>query len=128
MTISILIFILGVLSLSFTAYQAHISEQNETTRRAAFEMLKTLNHFQLLIDKERFGMQDKERYIEGWSDVLLVNDLALFTDITVQQESHKLLQTWKTSFENLDNKNYNEALSKNIKATRERLKEVILSL
>ncbi|HFU73995.1 MAG TPA: hypothetical protein ENK65_00415 [Helicobacteraceae bacterium] len=129
-TLSIPVFILGlgIASLTFSAYQAQVSERNETTRRAAFEMLQTLNHLQQLIDQEHYTKTDKSQFIQGWADVLLINDLALFTNPSIQHQSHNLLELWKKSFNHLDDKTTNVTLSKNIKMVRQALKNAILSL
>jgi len=128
LNIPIFILALGITSLSFTAYQAQVSEQNETSRRAAFEMLKSLNHLQMLIDKEYYGHVNKERFIQGWSDILLIDDMAVFTSKQVRQHSEGLLALWKRSFENLDNKEVNTQLSQHIKKTRDVLKKSVLAL
>jgi len=126
--IPILILSMAILSLSFNAIQAQVSEENRTTRQAAFEMLKTLNHLQFIVDKEHYGKQNKERYLDGWSDVMLINDLSIFTPITVQEDSKILFDLWSKDFQQLNKEHINKYLSEAIKKTRQSLKTAIKAL
>ena len=126
--ISVFLLSIAILSLFFSAYKARISEQNQTTRSAAFEMLKKLNHLQFIIDKEFYGKSKEERFLDGWADVVFIDDLSIFTSGTVEQRTVELLKTWKSSFEHLDNQAVNEKLSLKIKETKKALKIVIIDL
>ena len=126
--ISVLLLSIAILSLSLSTFQAEVSEANQTTREASFEMLKTLNHLQYIIDKEHYGKQNKERYLDGWSDIVFINDLAIFITPRVDKNAKKLLLLWKKDFENFGNRDINIELSKAIKDTKEGLKVAIREL
>jgi len=128
MSIPILILSMAILSLSLTSFQAQTREQNQTTREAAFEMLKRLNHLQFIVDKEYYGEQNKERYLTGWSDVMLINDLSIFTTQNVHRDSKALLDLWQKEFKNFHKEDINKKLSEAIKLTRKSLKMTIKSL
>ncbi len=126
--IPVLILSIAILSLSLRTFQAGVRESNQTTRAAAFEMLKRLNHLQYTIDKEFYGESNKERYLDGWSDITLINDLAIFTTPKVDDNAQKLLSLWRSDFEKFREKTVNQELSKAIKETKESLKIAIKEL
>jgi len=125
LSIPIFILSIGVSTLAFSIYHAQEAQRKETTRQASFEMLKTLNHFQYLVDSESYGLDDNGRYLEAWSDVLLINDLSIFISPRLEDDCQELLTLWTHSFEHLEKKHINEKLSRLILKTREDLKDSI---
>ncbi len=109
-------------------YRADINEQNSTLRDSGFMMLQRLNHLQRLSDEVRYGTSKKDVEIEGWSDVLLIEDLAIFFPQETQAYSIELHKTWQENFEQLKTEHANERMTEAIRAMRTQIKARINQL
>ena len=94
------VFMFFVISSSFvySVYQMQVSQSNQTKRSAGFMMMKELNGLQLLIDKQHYVLSTKAAYIDGWSNILLIDDMGFYFEKTSQKEIETLHILWKSRF------------------------------
>ncbi len=125
---SLFILILSVLTLSYMVYRTDVNEYNSTLRDSGFMILQRLNHLQRLSDEVRYGSSQRDVTIEGWSDVLLIEDLTIFFPKDIRSGSSRLHKTWQKEFERLEDDGANKRVTKAIKAMRTEIKESLKQL
>ncbi len=125
-SIPVFILLLSAVSLGFSSYSFSIAQKNQTTRDASFEILKNLNKLQLFIDTYTYTKKNKDDYIEGWSYVLLIEDLSEFTSCS--SDANKLHKIWKENFNSLalerSNKKLTDIINKIKKSIKVEIKEL----
>ena len=117
-----------MLSLLYAIYRTDINQKNNICREAGFQLLQQLNQLQLVTDKELYGDKDKERFIDGWANIMMIGDLSIYFNQSIQNNSHNLEKAWKTNFQQLDTETSNKKVSKEISTMRESIKDAILHL
>jgi hypothetical protein len=125
---SFFIMLIAFSSFAYSIYRADINQQNNISREAGFQLLKELNQLQLITDKELYGNKNQERFIDGWSNVMMIGDLSVYFEKNVQSRFVSLEAVWKKNFESLEHKKSNEKVSTEIKKMREEIKDAILHL
>lgn len=125
---SFFIMIIAFSSFTYSIYQADVNQKNNICREAGFELLKQLNELQVITDKELYGIKNKERFIDGWSNVIMIGDLSVYFKQGIQDRFITLEKIWKRNFESLDRKEANKKVSKEIKIMRQEIKDAILHL
>jgi len=119
---------IAVTTLVYSGYRAELNQQNQTARSAGFELLKALNKLQMIIDEQRYTPENAPNFLDGWNEVLLIDDMSDFIDPNVQMQAQVLHQIWHINFDNLNNDTANIALTTAINKTRSSLKQAIHNL
>ena len=128
LTVPVGMLLIAMTTLLYAGYRADRNQQNQTTRAAGFEMLKTLNALQMVIDSHRYTLEKAPDYITGWSHVLLVDDLAPYINADVVRQADSLHTVWKKNFEQLSTQKANQDLTEAISQTRFSLNSAIQTL
>ena len=123
-----MMLLIAVTTLLYSGYRAQINQANQTARSAGFEVLKSLNRLQMIIDAQRYTSEDKPSFLEGWTQVLLIDDMSAFIAPKVQKQATILHQRWQNNFESLQTKKSNLLLTEQINTTRSTLKLAIHNL
>jgi len=123
-----MMLLIAISTLLYSGYRAQLNQENQTARLAGFELLKSLNRLQMMVDSSRYTQDNAPSYIEGWTEVLLVEDMAGFVSVDVNQQAKVLHHLWQGEFENLEDKQTNYDLTEAIKKTRISLKSAIHNL
>lgn len=114
-------------ALFYNTWRNEKSEQNRNVRAAGFEIIKELSALQLIADFAHYE-QDSLRgnAIAGWSQILLIDDLAMVMPSNVQMQAKQLHEHWGAHAQSLgENTKDNEIIVDAIAKTRQL---VILSL
>ena len=127
-TVPAMMLLIAVTTLIYSGYRAELNQQNQTARSAGFEVLKALNKLQMTIDAQRYTPEDAPDFLEGWNEVLLIDDMSDFINPKVQTQAQALHQAWQNNFETLQSDASNEAVTATIKRTRASLKQAIYNL
>ena len=127
-TVPAMMLLIAVMTLFYSGYRAELNQQNQTARSAGFEVLKALNELQMIIDAQRYTPKHAPNFLDGWNEVLLIDDMSDFINVGVQTQAQALHQVWQSNFENLQNDTANEAITTAIKRTRTSLKQAIYNL
>ncbi|MGB5965869.1 MAG: hypothetical protein WBF77_10575 [Sulfurimonadaceae bacterium] len=67
-------------------------------------------------------------FLHGWTQILLIDDLADFIAPNVQQKAEALHNSWQKNFDQLHSDEANSEITSSIKATRTSLKKAIQNL
>ena len=127
-TVPAMMLLIAVMTLFYSGYRAELNQQNQTARSAGFEVLKALNELQMIIDTERYTPKNVPHFLDGWNEVLLIEDMSDFINIGVQTQAQELHQAWQKNFESLQSDTANEAVTAAIKRTRTSLKQALYNL
>ena len=127
-TVPAMMLLIAVTTLIYSGYRAELNQQNQTARSAGFEVLKALNELQMIIDAQRYTPESAPNFLDGWNEILLIDDMSDFINPKVQTQAQALHQTWQNNFETLQNDASNEAVTATIKRTRASLKQAIYNL
>lgn len=85
---------------SYNIWRMEITEENDTTRTASFEILINLSSLEHLIYTAYYDGDLKEgNPRKGWIQVGLINDLSTLTDESVSSKSAALKEVWATHWE-----------------------------
>ena len=82
----------------------------------------------MIVDAGRYTPDQAASYIAGWTEVLLIEDMASFVSSDVDDAAQALHHLWQQEFEHLDQSSSNNLLTKAIKKTRSSLKSAIHNL
>jgi len=127
-TVPAMMLLIAILTLIYSGYRAELNQENQTARSAGFEVLKALNELQMIIDAQRYTPDDAPNFLDGWNEVLIIDDLSDFINTAVQTQAQSLHLTWQNNFETLQDDKANKALTTAIKKMRSSLKEAIRNL
>ena len=108
-------------ALSYNTWRNERSEQNRNVRAAGFEIIKELSALQLLTNYAHYEKDSaRGNSIAGWSQILLIEDLAMVMPVAVQLQAKKLHEQWEAHVETLvDNEQDNDVVISEISRTRE---------
>ena len=108
-------------ALSYNTWRNEKSEQNRNVRVAGFEIIKELSALQLLANYAHYESDSaRGNSIAGWSQILLIEDLAMVMPVAVQLQAKKLHEQWEAHVETLaENEQDNDAVISEISRTRE---------
>lgn len=123
-----MMLLIATATLVYTGYRAQLNQENQTARSAGFEVLKALNELQTITDAHRYTPNEAPNFLNGWTQVLLIDDLADFIDPSVEKKAEALHNSWQKNLDQLHSDEANVEITKAIKATRTSLKEAIQNL
>ena len=127
-SVPVMLLFIAISTLLYSGYRAQLTQANQTARAAGFELLKSLNTLQMIVDAGRYTPEDSPNYIAGWAEVLLVEDMASFVSADLDDSAQALHVLWQQEFEHLDQNRSNRLLTQAIKKTRSSLKRAIYNL
>ena len=127
-SVPVMMLLIATSTLLYSGYRAQLNQANQTARSAGFELLKSLNILQMIVDAGRYTPDQAASYIAGWTEVLLIEDMASFVSSDVDDAAQALHHLWQQEFEHLDQSSSNNLLTKAIKKTRSSLKSAIHNL
>jgi len=127
-SVPVMMLLIATSTLLYSGYRAQLNQANQTARSAGFELLKSLNTLQMIVDAGRYTPDQAASYIAGWTEVLLIEDMASFVSSDVDDAAQALHHLWQQEFEHLDQSSSNNLLTKAIKKTRSSLKSAIHNL
>ncbi len=127
-TVPVMMLLIAVATLVYSGYRAELNQENQTARSAGFEVLKALNTLQMIADAHRYTPKRAPSYLEGWTQILLIDDLSDFIAPSVEIKAEDLHTVWQENLDRLDSDEANEEITDAIKTTRTSLKEAIQNL
>ena len=123
-----MMLIIAFSTLLYSGYRAEQNQINQTAREAGFELLKALNALQMIVDANRYTPEEAPNFLQGWTQVLMIDDLSEFVAPAVKVQAIELHTLWQMHFEQLQKDDSNHAITASIKRTRKSLKESIQNL
>ena len=138
-SVGIIGLLTAVLGFSYNTLQTGWIEKNATRRDAAFETMMALGALQEIVhyahfvdgkfkDRKNFEAEGRGNPISGWSQVLLIRDMAfLVKPADVDAMSH-LADVWQTHFMALDEPEAEQKISEAIIRSRKACVAVLESL
>ena len=127
-TVPVMMLLIATATLVYTGYRAQLNQENQTARAAGFEVLKALNELQTIADAHRYTPDQAPNFLNGWTQILLIDDLADFIDPSVEQKAAALHNSWQENLDRLQSDRANLEITASIKATRVSLKKAIQNL
>lgn len=128
LSVPVMILLIAVTTLLYSGYRAQRNQANQTARSAGFELLKSLNELQMIADAYRYTPEHRPSFLDGWTQVLLIDDMSEFIAPEVAQHAAALHHAWKENFESLQSAQANTSITSEIKETRRSLKKAIQNL
>jgi len=100
--LAIISLLVALTALGYNTWRNELTENNRTTRQAGFEMLvhvATLQRISYLAhyDKDTVGGNPRK----GWSEVLILQDLAMLMPNNVFDSTRALKQAWESNWSGL---------------------------
>ncbi|WP_372797613.1 hypothetical protein [Litorivivens sp.] len=87
---------------SYNVWRMEVSESNNTTRTACFEILMNLSKLEQLVYAAHYDRDESEgNPRKGWVLVGLIADLSELTDTDVREETVNLKAAWSANWSNL---------------------------
>lgn len=123
-----MMLLIAIATLVYSGYRAELNQENQTARSAGFEVLKALNTLQMIADAHRYTPNTAPSYLDGWTQILLIDDLADFIAPSVENKAEDLHTVWQENLDQLNSDEANEEITNAIKTTRTSLKEAIQNL
>ena len=127
-TVPVMMLLIAIATLVYSGYRAELNQANQTARSAGFEVLKSLNTLQMIADAHRYTPEAAPSYLNGWTQILLIDDLSDFIAADVEQKAENLHTAWQENLDKLESDEANAEITSAIKSTRTTLKEAIQSL
>ena len=127
-TVPVMMLLIAIATLVYSGYRAELNQENQTARSAGFEVLKALNTLQMIADAHRYTPNTAPSYLDGWTQILLIDDLADFIAPSVENKAEYLHTVWQENLDQLNSDEANEEITNAIKTTRTSLKEAIQNL
>ncbi|GAA5174249.1 hypothetical protein GCM10025771_03530 [Niveibacterium umoris] len=108
-------------ALWYNTWRNEMSERNRNVRAAGFEIIKDLAALQLVANYAHYAPDgNRGNTIAGWSEILLIEDLAMVMPDGVQRQAHKLHDQWEVHVGQLqESEADNDAVIAEISNTRE---------
>jgi hypothetical protein len=101
-TVAIITLIMAATSLGYNTWRNEKTEENRTTRVAAFEVLKSLGELQVIVNYSFYGGDNnKSDPMLGWGYVSLIGDLSQVLNRSITKETDRLLTVWKANWHDL---------------------------
>jgi hypothetical protein len=118
--VAIVSLLVALSTLGYTTWRHQVSEVNRTTREAAFEILRTAEALQTVVDFAHYEMDKQTGHpINGWEKVLYLRDMATLMPPSVTQRTDELHAVWAHDWDDLAN---DEAATQRITAAIENLR------
>ncbi|WP_299974961.1 hypothetical protein [uncultured Pseudoteredinibacter sp.] len=89
-------------SFAYNAWRLEISEDNSTTRTAAFQVLLKLSELEQGMYSLHYDRQESWTPRNGWVAVVLVKDLSMLIGEDAKREADALHQAWSDQWGRLD--------------------------
>ncbi len=124
-SVPVMMLLIAIATLVYSGYRAELNQENQTARSAGFEVLKALNTLQMIADAHRYTPNTAPSYLDGWTQILLIDDLADFIAPSVENKAEDLHTVWQENLDQLNSDEANEEITNAIKTTRTSLKEAI---
>jgi hypothetical protein len=107
-----------------------VSEQNNNTRTACFEMLLELSSLEQLVYTAHYDKDLKEASPrKGWVKVGLIDDLSVLTTASVEKQADALKVVWENNWTTMvDNRESADSIVTAIDAVRNEIKQLMRSL
>jgi len=94
-----MMLMIAVTTLLYSGYRAQLNQENQTARSAGFEILKSLNELQMISDAYRYTPEHHPSFLDGWTQVLLIDDMSAFVAPSVAEHAEILHQQYKEHFD-----------------------------
>ena len=92
-----------LLGFSYNVWRMELTEENENSRTACFELLLVLSELEQLVYSAYYDQDLNEGSPrKGWVKVGLIVDLSVLTSINVEQSAQQLKQVWSDHWVTLD--------------------------
>lgn len=134
-SVALMSLCIAIVALTQNTIRAERTEDNRNTRYAAFEILREATKLQLLIDHAHYDVGSREgNPIVGWGHVQYMQDLSLLLPTDIGEQTGRLKGVWHDRFSDLgsgdrdSSLSANEALTAEINALRQDLKQTLLAL
>ena len=127
-SVPVMMLLIATATLIYTGYRAQLNQENQTARSAGFEVLKALNELQMIIDAHRYTPNKAPSFLNGWTQILLIDDMSDFIAPSVEQKAEALHNSWQINLDQLQTDKANLEITASIKETRFTLKEAIQNL
>ncbi len=101
-SLAILSLVIALTSFSHSAWRTEQSEQNRTTRQAAFQMLVALGQMQEVVYRAHYdhdAVRGSPR--TGWVYVQTISDFSAAMPASVGHDAQLLLEAWRDHWEGL---------------------------
>jgi len=120
----------ALIGFSYNVWRMEISEENNTTRTACFEILINLSSLEQLIYTAHYdGDINEGSPRKGWVTVGLIVDLSALTDEAVSEESLALKKVWSTNWNTMATSRESvDQIVKAIDSVRNQIKDLLGSL
>ncbi|MEQ1592604.1 MAG: hypothetical protein ABL892_09475 [Thiobacillaceae bacterium] len=118
--VAIISLLVALSTLGYTTWRHQVSEVNRTTREAAFEILRTAEALQSVVDFAHYEMDTQAGHpIKGWEKVLYLRDMAALMPPSVNMRTEQLRAVWAQDSDNLVS---DEAATRRVTAAIENLR------
>lgn len=127
---TILGVLFGVIAFSYNVWRMEITEANNNTRTACFEILKELAELEQLVYSAHYDGDDKEGSPRrGWVKVGLVVDLSILASNKIEKEAAALKDIWAANWDQYSRERTSvEAIVAAVDRVREEIKTVLGNL
>jgi len=128
--LAIISLVVAISALSYNTYRDDLSEVNRNIRHASFELLKELNHLQLLIDYAHYEKNDERgNSIKGWGHVMYIKDMSYLISKSVISGANHLSDTWAGEWSSLkDDLESNQRITVEIARLRKQVRIEVKTL
>jgi hypothetical protein len=100
--VAIISLVVALSSFSYTAWRTERSEQNRTTRQAAFQMLVALGEIKEVVYHGHYDHDDvRGNPRTGWVYVDTIRDFSSAMPVPVRAKAEMLKQSWKDHWEGI---------------------------
>jgi len=129
-SLSIISLVVAISALSYNTYRNELTEFNRNKRHAGFELLKELNHLQLLIDYAHYDKDsDQGNPITGWGHLMYVKDMSHLISDKVVTDANQLGEIWAEEWETIyDDSSSNHRITEGVGVLRSRVRTEINAL
>jgi hypothetical protein len=128
--VALISLVVALSSLGYNTWRNEQTEENRSTRVAAFEVLKNLGELQLVVNFAFFA-KDKQlgHPMAGWGRVALISDLSQVLPAPAPQDAERLHQVWQANWERIaDDEASVDRITAEIDRTREAIREILRQL
>jgi hypothetical protein len=100
--LAIISLLVALAALSYNTWRNELTEQNRNIRNAGFEMLLHIANLQRITYLAHYDQDmDAGNPRKGWTEVLVLQDLAMLMPPNAHDRTTELAQTWQENWENL---------------------------
>jgi len=122
--------IFALLGFTYNAWRMEVSEDNNTIRTAAFEVLKVFAETQQLIYAAHYDQNKIEGDPrKGWVKIGLIVDLSFLINLPVEQRARQLRQVWQDNWSIMaEDRGATNKLVEEIERVRSEIKSTLKAL